>query len=316
MADQPPTDGGTPPRDESELEDVLGESQRILSEQARIVRNQHDQAARILRVMLAVGGVMVTTASILVTIALSSNLGVDVPFPSCKGKNVGFYQCIAKVVFPGDVSPKSFLGRVFVFSGAVLVVGVIPLRLTQATQNAFDVLSPRSIERFALFGSVIDFLDESRKWLVEKLRGIFEGLVDRIPDSVSNPRGEQDGASDDDVVEQEAEDATEGVNDAEDADTGTADTGVDGDERSLTPFQVGPDGELFRSAVDGGPVRPEDVQTLMEGQSECIDGNSELVKYNRSNLGALYQNLMDAQVYLVIGLVAMLAGMLLLLLGG
>lgn len=307
-----------PYHDGSAGADVVEEGQRILSEQARIVRNQQDQAARILRVMLAVGGVMVTTTSILVTLILSTDafnrdagagaagneaknslleVGVDVIFtadPMNLQCNEGVLRCIL----------ASF-GIVFIFIG-VFLLALISFQIILAVESALKVLSPddavahRNLD--SVYGKGATLLTQIARAVDSSVSSLADRRVGRAVDravtrSVSKLENVASRLDFDVWKESESEDGT-----------------ADDQEDSPDYFQIGPEHDTLQDVAED--VAPADaVPELVEGQSGSIESNKKLVKYNRKELGDVHQRLMDALEFLVVGGFCIAVGIILVLVG-
>lgn len=293
MNDRPPSRGATfaAPSDGPGEDDVVGEGQRVLSEQARIVRNQQDHAARILRAMLAVGGVTATAASVLVTVLLSVGppssstwipASVAEPFYACLGgatESVG--GPIVAGSFPvgcGRLAP----GLLTTAIGVFLVLVLVPDRVFRAIGAALVVLAPG---------------DNDRHGLANALRsGGKLGWRSVLRPSVGKPKDRSgDGGESDDS------------------------RGGSEDERpgGRTPdyFDVGPSPDVLEALVTDAHRAGIGTPTLVEYQSRCIRNNSSIVRANRWTLDELYRNLLHALYSLVLGGSGIVVGGLLVLAG-
>lgn len=291
MTDRPSSRGATLAVPIDGPDEAVGECQRVLSEQARVVRNQQDHAARILRAMLAVGGVTATAASVLVTVLLGVGLpsvstwlpnSLSTSLSACFGgatESVGGSLPVGS--FPvacGSLAP----GLVTTAIGVFLVLVLVPDRVFRAVGAALVVLAPG---------------DNDPHGLANALRGsgkLRRHSVLGLPGGTPND-GSGDGG--------ESHDSRSGSED---------------ERRTGRPpdyFDVGPSPDVLEALVNDARRAGIGTPTLVEHQSKCIRNNSSIVRANRRTLDELYRNLLHALYSLVLGGSGIVVGGLLVLAG-
>jgi len=108
---------------------LLLESRNVLNQQTKIIRNQQQQATKIIRVALTIAGLLLTATSITVTVVTGNTIS---------GSNDLTLQS-----YIGDFSATSAATGVFSFYIFTIFVGAFVIVFV----SAFNVLSPESSSR-------------------------------------------------------------------------------------------------------------------------------------------------------------------------